>query len=200
MRLVIAILLISLKYFNANGQSKKIDYDFTQIDSLVDLNLKILGIDSFVVAHQVWYVGSYVSNKTKRLYYDNPFEIIFYYRQNGKYYSKKIDNIGESKSQEFDSKVIFDFLNQNVNYMKNEELTVKTDTIFFGDTLMTATTSLSSHQRVDRIWINYGEEILSYHFPEEYLENKWNLTKKQYLFLQLLQEQYNIIRKKLKTK
>jgi hypothetical protein len=182
------------------GQSPGTKYDFTQIDSLVNVNVKELSKDSFVVAHQVWFIGGHKFDKERRVFYDNQFEVLIYFTEKGHTYVKKIDNFGESISIKLKSKELINFLDSNFYKMKSEKLTIKRDTIVHNDSITKIREGpYLDHQRTDAICINYKGQELTYDFPANFQENKWNLTKKQYLFLKLLQSKTDRTTKKLRT-
>jgi hypothetical protein len=154
----------------------------------------------------VWDVGSYVSIGTTESY-SNPFEIVFYYKSGKSYYIKKVDNLGFSLAKKFIPDSLISFLDANISIMQNEELTSRKDTInkttirsedgqIIAESY-TVTSSTIDHQQVDRVWVNYKGQAVSYHFPAEFADNKWNLRKKRFLFLSLLQRTSEHVRSKL---
>ena len=183
-------------------------YYFTQIDSIAKSNESTLDKDSFFVAHQVWYVGSYVSIGTSRTY-SNPFEVLFYYKRNKDGFIKKIDNLKISKEKHFTFKDLELFLEENFEQMRQEKLEyVVRDTLEKKVEIDSAGTKIESytvrenyfskdHQRLDRVRISYKGKKLEYSFPEDYSEIKSNLLTRQYLFLNLIQRTTDRARKKL---
>ena len=199
-RLSYSLTITLLTAIASFGQTRQgsLKYNFTAIDSIVSSYRQTLGDSSFFIAHQIWFIGSHASYNGK-VYYDNPFEILLYYKRNEKYFAKKINNFGVSKIILCDMKKTHKFLDDNFIKMTLEELTIKQDTLIKNDSLIEIRTTTTDHQRADKIWIHYKGKFLTYSFPAEYADNKWNLNKKQYLFLQLLQRQSEIISKNLKT-
>lgn len=204
-RLFITLVLFFLTYTSILGQSKQ-KFEFTDIDSIVEINIKKLSKDSFIIVHQVWNVGAYFSNKKKKLFYNNPFELIFYYNHNRRNYIRKINNLGESKDKHYWHFDMNKFIESNFALMQNEVLTRKIDTIENSYTTSdgqlikswTFKQSIQDHQQSDRIWIYYNGKSLSYYFPKDFENNKWNHYTYQYKFLKLLQKRSKSASKKLR--
>ena len=210
-RLLTILVLLTLTCASTFGQLDRghatTKFNYRQIDSLVKVNQKSLGNDSFFIAHKIFYPGSHVTKG--EIHYENPFDLLFYYKQNGRYYIKRINNFGESEIKDYSSKNLFKFLSDNFSIMQKEELQIhKRDTTERkkyvnedGDTTVSysiTTWDVTDHQRFDTFWINYNGQFLKYYFPAECNEIKANLTKKQYLFLLLLQQTTDKAKKKLK--
>ncbi len=186
--------------FGQTSTNRNIQFDFTQADSIIKSNLKILTNDSFFIVHQITNIGSYTFDKKLKEYINNPFQIIIYYKHEGEYYAIKINNNGISKNAKYKIKDLKAFIDSNFEEMHSEELSRKRDTILLKDGSIKISASKKDHQRYDQILINYKGKEINYYFPAEFEDNKWNLIKKRYLFLKLLQKHSEKLSIKLRTK
>ncbi|OYU96162.1 MAG: hypothetical protein CFE21_07045 [Bacteroidetes bacterium B1(2017)] len=186
--IIFSIFLNCIPAIAQKVKHKGVLFEYTQADSIVNAQQQILAKDSFFIAYKVTHLGYIKYNDKKReLYYENPFQVSLYFKEKRNYYAKKINNYGLSKSFKTNALDLDSFLAINFEQMLTEKLERSKDTLVLEDGRTVISSSITDHVPYHQVWINYKGKQLIYYFSDDFETNKWNLTKKQYLFLKMLQ-------------
>ncbi len=192
--IVLPFLMVTIISF-AQSPKKRIvpQFDFTQIDSLVDSNiLNLAYVDdssNIIVSYTSWFIGSYTRPRKRLDSYRNYFEIFILYKKGVRFFIKKIDNISAYKPQRVKGAEIPNFIRAHFYEMEKENLGPKRDTSLNVDgSIKYISTTITDHHLDEVIKIDFGKKVLKYNYNTDYSNNKQNLLTSQYEFLRLMSE------------
>ncbi len=182
----ILIIFLMLLPVISIAQTKKYivpQFDYSQIDSLVNVEIKKHALDSNIVIAKVgWSIGDYLMpNDTNYISCDNPFDIFIFYTKNTTLNLLLIDNFGYFKPVKINDYKIINFLKLHFTKMQTEKLK-PTD---YG----------SEHKYLQKMYISHYQNNLQYEYSISYSKKRSNLRSEQYKFLQLFNSQLDLFSK-----
>lgn len=105
---------------------------------------------------------------------------------------KKVNNLGESDittgrrlNQEFE------FVKENIEVMKDEELTEYSDTTYYANGTFSIGLTHTSHQRLDRILILHRNKEFNYSVRHSFTKNELNFENRQFQFFEMMKKSSN---------